>query len=67
MHFVAFCLSENSFLDNNEPEDDTTSEMDHGNLNSTLVLKSKKGQKRFLHEDFSAARTDRSTAQIKGT
>ena len=65
MHFVAFCLSENSFLDNNEPEDDTTSEMDHGNLNSTLVLKSKKRQKRYLHEDLIILQQEQMEAQRK--
>ena len=41
----------NSFLDNFEPKDDTNSEMDDGNLNSALVHKDKKRQKRSLHED----------------
>ena len=50
MHFVALCLSDNSFLDNYEPEDDTPSEMDDGNFNSTLVCKDKKRQKLSLHE-----------------
>ena len=47
-----FAYQANSFLDNYEPEDDTPSEMNDKNLNSTLVRKDKKRQKRSLHEDL---------------
>ena len=50
MHLVAFCLSDKFF--SNEPEDDTPSKMDDGNLNSTLVRKDKKWQIRSLYEDL---------------
>ena len=58
-----FAYQTNSFLDNYEPEDDTPSEMDDGNLNSTLVRKGKKRQKRSLHEDLIILQQEQMEAQ----
>ena len=58
-----FAYQTNSFLDNYEPEDDTPSEMDDDNLNSTLVRKGKKQQKRSLHEDLIILQKEQMEAQ----
>ena len=58
-----FAYQTNSFLDNYEPEDDTPSEMDDDNLNSTLVRKGKKQQKRSLHEDLIILQQEQMEAQ----
>ena len=60
MHFP---YQRNSFLDKYEPEDDTPSEMDGDNLNSTLVRKDKKRQKRSLHEDLIILQQEHMEAQ----
>ena len=58
-----FAYQTNSFLDNYEPEDDTPSKMDDGNLNSTLLRKDKKWQKRSLHEDLIILQQDQMDVQ----
>ena len=60
---MLFSYQTNSFLDNYEPEDDTPSEMDDDILNSTLVRKGKKRQKRSLHEDLIILRQEQMEAQ----
>ena len=47
-----FAYQKNYLLDNYKPEDGTPSEMDDDNLNFTLVGKTKKRQKRSVHEDL---------------
>ena len=58
-----FAYQRNSFLDKYEPEDDTPNEMDGDNLNSTLVRKDKKRQKRSLHEDLIILQQEQMEAQ----
>ena len=60
---LLFSYQTNSFLDNFEPEDDTPSEMDDDILNSTLVRKGKKRQKRSLHEDLIILQQEQMEAQ----
>ena len=60
---LLFSYQTNSFLDNYETEDDTPSEMDDDILNSTLVRKGKKRQKRSLHKDLFILQQEQMEAQ----
>ena len=60
-----FAYQANSFLDNYESEDDTPSEMNDKNLNSTLVRKDKKREKRSLHEDLIILQQEQMEAERK--